>query len=87
MHFDIYGKDNCTFCKGAIALLTGRNIPFKYFTLGEHFTREELLEKFPDAKTFPQICTETGRVVGGYTDLQSYLKVNDNTTQLNKSGD
>lgn len=79
MHFNVYGKDNCQYCTAAVSLLKGRNIPHNYFKLGEHFSREELLEMFPEAKTFPQICNSTtGQIVGGYTDLQSFLVVNDN---------
>ena len=81
MHFNIYGKDNCTFCKAAVSLLEGRKIPYTYFKLGEDFDRDELFNFFPNAKTFPQICTTSGQIVGGYTDLQTFLTVNDNTAQ------
>lgn len=81
MKFNIYGKDNCQYCTAAVTLLTQRGIPFNYFALGEHFTREELLEMFPNARTFPQIKTESGEIVGGYTDLVRFVQVpsNDNT--------
>ena len=37
--------------------------------LGEDFDREELLEKFPTARTFPQI-TAHGEYVGGFNELE-----------------
>ena len=36
--------------------------------LDEDFTREELFEKFPSARTFPQI-TVNGELIGGYTEF------------------
>jgi hypothetical protein len=61
----------------AVALLTQRDLPFKEFKLGREFTREELLEQFPSAKTFPQIklISEGGNElkIGGYEDLVKQL--------------
>ena len=37
--------------------------------LDEDFTREELFEKFPNARTFPQI-TSNGEYVGGFTEFE-----------------
>ena len=36
--------------------------------LDEDFTREELFEKFPTARTFPQI-TAHGEYIGGFTEF------------------
>ena len=43
----------------------------KYYMLDEDFTREELYEKFPTARTFPQI-TAHGEYLGGYTELETW---------------
>lgn len=56
----VYGKDNCADCTTAANLiekirLKTSSITCVYKKLGTDFTREELLEKFPNAKTFPQI--------------------------------
>ena len=43
--------------------------------LDEDFTREELFEKFPTARTFPQITID-GESIGGYTDFEAYITNN-----------
>jgi glutaredoxin 3 len=76
MKFKIYGKANCQYCTKAVSLLTNRNIDFDYLSLGKDFDREQLLDQFPSAKTFPQIevLTEVGvEYVGGYVELVEYL--------------
>ena len=42
------------------------------YMLDEDFTREELLEKFPHARTFPQIVID-GENIGGYSNFLNYL--------------
>jgi glutaredoxin 3 len=64
----IYSKPNCPYCVNAKKLLELKGIPFEEKVLDVDFTREQLLEKFPEAKTFPQVILE-GEHVGGYTDL------------------
>jgi len=41
--------------------------------LDQDFTREEVLEQFPGARTFPQIKVD-GKAIGGFQELQNYLK-------------
>jgi hypothetical protein len=43
------------------------------YKLGEDFTRETLLEMFPDAKTFPIIVLD-GFNIGGYVQLKEKLE-------------
>lgn len=72
MKFTVYSKDNCQFCQQSVRLLEKSGLPFEQLKLNEDFTREELLEKFPDARTFPQIeYTDASGTfhVGGYTQL------------------
>ena len=40
--------------------------------LDEDFTREELMEKFPTARTFPQIVVE-GQSIGGFTEFKALV--------------
>jgi len=75
--FIVYGKNNCTFCEKAKALLTSKNEQFEYLTLDKDYTREELLELVPDAKTVPQIWLDVNDetvYIGGYTELENYFK-------------
>lgn len=78
MYYVIYGKENCPFCERAKALLTQKGLEFTYLTLGVDYTREELLEMAPDARTVPQIWTVDGydlnQYIGGYTELEKSFK-------------
>jgi glutaredoxin len=69
----IYGKPGCSYCEAAKALCDARGYIYEYKTLNEDFTREQLLETFPLAKTFPQIVVN-GLKVGGYTDFTKYIE-------------
>lgn len=73
MNYVIYGKPNCQFCVRAMAILQSKNLEFTYKTLDVDFNREELLTKFPEARTFPQIETADGTYIGGYTELKEHL--------------
>ena len=68
----IYGKPDCPYCVAAKQLAESKGIEFDYKTLNVHFTRDELLEKFPRARTFPQI-EMNGEYVGGFTELKARL--------------
>lgn len=65
---EIYGKDNCPYCDRAIALVKKIKAEFVYKKLDTDFTREQLIEQFPNAKTFPQIRIN-GEAIGGYDEL------------------
>lgn len=79
----IYTKPNCAFCTKAKNLLNSRGIPFKALTLGEDFTREELLMWFPNVRTYPVIVNPDGRLVGGYEQLVTELTTEE--TSVGKS--
>tara|TARA_B110000444_G_scaffold257520_1_gene296114 strand:+ start:618 stop:851 length:234 start_codon:yes stop_codon:yes gene_type:complete len=65
---EIYGKDHCPYCDRAIALVEKIKAEFVYKKLDTDFTREQLFEQFPGAKTFPQIRID-GKAIGGYDEL------------------
>jgi len=68
----LYTKDNCSYCMNAKSLLINKNISYKELKLGEDFTRESLLEMFPEAKTFPVIVVD-GFNIGGYVQLKEHI--------------
>lgn len=73
----VYGKTNCPFCEKAKTLLTIKKEQFDYLVLDKDYTREELLELAPDAKTVPQIWQDiNGNLfhIGGYTELEDLFK-------------
>lgn len=69
----IYGKPGCPFCEKAKTLCEIRGLAYEYKSMGTDFTREELLETFPMAKTVPQIVVN-GVKIGGYEDLTKYIE-------------
>lgn len=56
----------------AKVLCTQKQKSFEYFQLGTDFNREEMIEKFPTARTFPQIILN-GEKIGGYDNLKKIL--------------
>lgn len=74
MRIDVYTKLGCVFCNWTKTLLESKGIGFNEHKLGEHFTREFILENFPAAKSFPVVIVD-GFDVNGYHGLKEYLKV------------
>ena len=68
---EIYGKPQCPYCDQAKALCIREEYTYVYKQLGTDFSREELLEKFPEARTFPQIIIDD-EPIGGYQQLAEW---------------
>ena len=73
MNIEIYSKINCVFCNKTKIRLQKHNPKIKM--LDKDFNREEFFEKFPNARTFPQIIINN-KHVGGYAELKKWLKQN-----------
>jgi glutaredoxin len=73
---EIYGKDNCPYCDKAKALCERKGLDYQYKLLSFDFTREEMFEMFPTARTFPQIKVD-GNAIGGYTELEEIVNLED----------
>jgi glutaredoxin 3 len=69
----IWSKHHCPYCDQAKALLTQKGIEFEEKKIGEGFTKEDLLEAVPTARTVPQIFLD-GKLIGGFTELKQTLK-------------
>ena len=69
---EIWSKPNCPFCDKAENLCIQRELEFKKYMLDVDYSREELFEKFPSARTFPQITID-GNLVGGYTEFAAKI--------------
>jgi glutaredoxin 3 len=84
MQAEIYSKPMCPFCDRAKVLLKQLNIPYEEFIVSTGFgervlasnqryvSREDLLSRYPAAKTVPQIWID-GVHVGGCTDLEAQI--------------
>ena len=68
----VWSKYHCPYCDQAKALLKSKNIEFEERKIGDGYTKEELLEAVPTARTVPQIIID-GKLIGGFTDLQKYV--------------
>ena len=78
---EIYGKPQCPFCDMAKVLCTKEQKEFTYYQLGADFGREEMLEKFPTARTFPQIIVD-GEKIGGYQELKEIFDSGKHKSQI-----
>ena len=68
----IWSKDNCQFCIKAKTLLDIKGVPYEERKIGAGWTKEQLLEAVPTARTVPQIFVDD-KLVGGFEQLQKYL--------------
>jgi glutaredoxin 3 len=69
----IWSKYHCPYCDQAKALLTQKGISFEERKIGDGYTKEELLEAIPTARTLPQIIID-GKLIGGFTDLKKLFE-------------
>jgi glutaredoxin 3 len=69
----IWSKDTCPFCDQAKALLAQRGIAFEERQIGSGYTREQLLEAVPTARTVPQIFLNNEHI-GGFTELKKHFQ-------------
>jgi len=68
----VWSKDQCAFCDQAKNLLKAKGIEFEERKIGHGYTREQLLEAVPTARTVPQIFLD-GELVGGFNELKERL--------------
>ena len=68
----VWSKDQCPYCDQAKALLMSRNIEFEERNVSHDWTREQLLEAVPNARSVPQIFLDE-ELVGGFDDLRKKL--------------
>ena len=69
----VWSKDACPFCVQAKALLESRGIEFEERNVSKDWTREQLLEAVPTARTLPQIFLDEA-YIGGFTELRKHLQ-------------
>jgi len=65
----VWSKDHCPFCDQAKALLKQKGIEFEEKKIGHGYSKEDLLEAVPTARTVPQIFLGE-ELVGGFTELK-----------------
>lgn len=77
MNIEIYSKDNCPFCDKAVhqaqQMVQESSNKYIVYKLGVDFEMEDMMKKFPNARTFPQIIVD-GKNIGGYTEFSALLR-------------
>jgi len=68
----VWSKDACPYCVQAKALLQLKGIEFEERNINQDWTREQLLEAVPTARTLPQIFLGEAHI-GGFTELKKHL--------------
>jgi glutaredoxin 3 len=69
----VWSKYHCPFCDQAKALLTQKGITFEERKIGDGYSKEDLLEAVPTARTVPQIFIGEQHI-GGFTELKAHLQ-------------
>ena len=69
----VWSKDMCPFCEQAKSLLKMKGIEFEEKKVGAGYTKEDLLEAFPTARTVPQIFLDE-ELIGGFAELKQYFQ-------------
>ena len=85
LKFTIWSKPNCPYCTRAKLIFANKGFSYQEYTVSdgplEHGvirgTREELLERAPNARTFPQIWVTDDegieKHIGGHDDFVKWL--------------
>jgi|TARA_B110000908_G_C10075387_1_gene367057 glutaredoxin len=73
LKIEIWGKPQCPYCDMAKQLVEHRELRYTYRQLGIDFNRDQMLETFPQARTFPQVTVD-GVKIGGYDKLKSMME-------------
>jgi glutaredoxin len=69
----IWSKYHCPFCDQAKSLLKTKGISFEERKIGDGWTKEDLLESVPTARTVPQIFIDD-QLIGGFTELKKFFE-------------
>ena len=69
----VWSKDQCPYCVQAKNLLQSQGIEYEERNINHNYTREQLLEAVPNARTVPQIFIDD-KLIGGFTELRQHLQ-------------
>ena len=69
----VWSKDHCPYCVQAKNLLQSQGIEYEERNINEGYTKEQLLEVVPNARTVPQIFLDD-KLIGGFTELRQHLQ-------------
>lgn len=70
----VWTRDGCQHCERAKSMLDLKRIPYEERNISTNsWTREQLLEQIPNARTVPQIILY-GEFIGGCGELEEYYE-------------
>jgi glutaredoxin len=69
----VWSKDQCPYCDQAKALLKMKGVEFEERNINKDYTKDQLLEAVPTARTVPQIFVDE-QLIGGFTELRKYFE-------------
>ena len=69
----VWSKDSCPFCVQAKALLDSKGIEYEERNVSTDWTKEQLLEAVPNARTVPQIFLND-QLIGGFNELKHHFE-------------
>jgi glutaredoxin len=69
----VWSKNACPYCVQAKSLLEMKGIDYEERNVQEAWTKEQLLEAVPTARTLPQIFLDDN-YIGGFTELKRHLE-------------
>ncbi len=73
MRATVWSKYHCPYCDQAKALLKQKGIQFEEKKIGDGYSKEDLLEAVPEARTVPQIFLDE-KLIGGFTELKKFFE-------------
>jgi glutaredoxin len=68
----VWSKNQCPFCDQAKSLLKLKGIEFEERNVSTDWTKEQLLESVPNARTVPQIFLDD-QLIGGFNELKQHF--------------
>lgn len=69
----VWSKDDCPYCRQAVALLKKEGVETEIRKIGVGWTKQQLLEAVPTARSVPQVFLDDN-LIGGYTQLVAHFK-------------
>ena len=69
----VWSKNACPFCDQAKGLLKMKGIKYEERNVSKDWTKEQLLEAVPTARTLPQIFLDD-KLIGGFTELKKHFE-------------
>jgi len=73
MKATVWSKNQCPYCDQAKNLLKMKGIEFEERNINKDYTKEQLLEAIPTARTVPQIFLDD-KLIGGFTELKKHFE-------------